>query len=214
MFEKFTERARKVMSLSRQSAQRENSEFIGTEHILLGLIEEGGGVACKVLKILKVEPQKITDEVKKMLTTDRSSMPVAIMGQLPFSPRSKRVIELAGEAMAQLGNDVVGTEHLLLGILKENEGIAAQALINLGFKLDVVRDTILEVLGKDVEPIKVVEGEKKVTCSSCSKAFTDKESEMHRMGYEFVCGSCYGGLTSFEKLLLKMLGHLVKQRKY
>jgi ATP-dependent Clp protease ATP-binding subunit ClpC len=217
MFEKFTERARKVMSLSRQSAQEENSELIGTEHILIGLINEGGGVACKVLKNLNVDPNKVMEEVKKLMTP--SSPPVAhTLGQIPFSPRSKRVIELANDAASQLGNDVIGTEHLLLALLKENEGLAAQALINLGFKLDVVRDNILEVLGMDVSeaPVRVSEGEKKIKCSSCRKEFTDKDAQMNDLGREKVCEDCYMSLTSFERLLLKMLGQMVKQqgRKY
>ncbi|MBI2930915.1 MAG: AAA family ATPase, partial [Planctomycetes bacterium] len=149
MFEKFTERARKVMSLARQEAQRLNSEFIGTEHILLGIIQEGGGVAAKVLKNLNVDLKRIRQEIEKLITP--SSSPTVTLGQLPFSPRAKRVIELAGEAASQLGHDVIGTEHLLLGLLKENEGIAAQVLTNLGLKLDEVRDMVLEVLGADMQ---------------------------------------------------------------
>jgi ATP-dependent Clp protease ATP-binding subunit ClpC len=148
MFEKFTERARKVMSLARQEAQRLNSEFIGTEHILLGIIQEGGGVAAKVLKNLNVDLKRIRQEIEKLITP--STSPTVTLGQLPFSPRAKRVIELAGEAASGLGHDVIGTEHLLLGLLKENEGIAAQVLTNLGLKLDEVRDMVLEVLGADV----------------------------------------------------------------
>ncbi len=148
MFEKFTERARKVMSLARQEAQRLNSEFIGTEHILLGIIQEGGGVAAKVLKNLNVDLKRIRQEIERLISPATS--PTVTLGQLPFSPRAKRVIELAGEAATQLGHDVIGTEHLLLGLLKENEGIAAQVLTNLGLKLDEVRDMVLEVLGADV----------------------------------------------------------------
>ncbi|HYE98829.1 MAG TPA: Clp protease N-terminal domain-containing protein, partial [Planctomycetota bacterium] len=148
MFEKFTERARKVMSLARQEAQRLNSEFIGTEHILLGIIQEGGGVAAKVLKNLNVDLKRIRQEIEKLITP--STSPTVTLGQLPFSPRAKRVIELAGEAASSLGHDVIGTEHLLLGLLKENEGIAAQVLTNLGLKLDEVRNMVLEVLGADV----------------------------------------------------------------
>ena len=113
MFEKFTERARKVMSLARQEAQRLNSEFIGTEHILLGIIQEGGGVAAKVLKNLNVDLKRIRQEIEKLITP--STSPTVTLGQLPFSPRAKRVIELAGEAASSLGHDVIGTEHLLLG---------------------------------------------------------------------------------------------------
>src|SRR5947208_2300241 len=147
MFEKFTERDRKVMSLARQEAQRLNSEFIGTEHILLGIIQEGGGVAAKVLKNLNVDLKRIRQEIEKLITP--STSPTVTLGQLPFSPRAKRVIELAGETAQQLGHDVIGTEHLLLGLLKENEGIASQVLTNLGLKVDEVRDWVLEVLGAE-----------------------------------------------------------------
>lgn len=149
MFEKFTERARKVMSLSRQEAQRLSAEFIGTEHILLGIIQEGGGVAGKVLKNLNVDLKHIRKELEKLITP--STSPWVMLGQLPFSPRCKRVIELAGEAAGQLGHDVLGSEHLLLGLLKEEKGHAAHALANLGLRLDEVRDMVLEVLGAEIE---------------------------------------------------------------
>lgn len=150
MFEKFTERARKVMSYSRQEAQRLHQEFIGTEHILLGIIQEGGGVAAKVLKNLNINFKDVVVETEKLVKVPETA-PLTL-GQLPFSPRAKRVIELAGEAASQLNHEVIGTEHLLLGLLKEDEGIAAQVLINLGLKLDAVRDMIFEVLGDDVDP--------------------------------------------------------------
>lgn len=150
MFERFTERARKVMSIARQEAQRLNSEFIGTEHMLLAIIQEGGGVAAKVLKKLNIDSKQVRIEVDKLITP--AAAPSVTMGQLPFSPRAKRVIELAGEAASQLGHDVIGTEHILFGLLKENEGIAAQVLVKLGLKLDKVRDEILEALGAPIAP--------------------------------------------------------------
>jgi hypothetical protein len=149
VFEKFTERAKKVMSLARQEARRLNTEFIGTEGILLGIIQEGGGVAAKVLQHLNVDFRLIRQEIEKLITPSNAPL---TMGQLPFSPRAKRSIELAAEAASQLDHDVIGTEHLLLGLLKENEGIAAQALNTLGLKLDEVRDMVLEVLAVDVGP--------------------------------------------------------------
>jgi len=150
MFEKFTERAVKVMGLARHEALRLNSEFIGTEHVLLGIHQEGDGVAAKVLKNLQVDLKRILQEIEKLITP--STDPTMKLGQLPFSPRVRRVIELASNASRQLGHDVIGTEHLLLGLLKEDEGIAAQILINIGLKLDQVRSRILEVMGeKDPE---------------------------------------------------------------
>src|SRR3990172_7987384 len=130
MFEKFTERARKVMNIARAEAQRLNSEFIGTEHILLGIVQEGGGVAAKVLKNLNVDFRRVRQEIERLIQPNPT--PTVTLGHLPFSPRAKRVLELAQESATQLGHDVIGTEHLLLGLLKENEGIAAMVLQNLG----------------------------------------------------------------------------------
>ncbi|NUN49126.1 MAG: ATP-dependent Clp protease ATP-binding subunit [Candidatus Brocadiae bacterium] len=147
MFDKFTDRARKVMSLARQEAQRFNHEYIGTEHILLGLVQEGSGIAAKVLRNLEIDLKKIRQEVEKLIP---HGPPTVTMGQLPFTPRAKRVLELAQEEATALGHDYIGTEHLILGLLKENEGVAAQVLINLGLKLEEVREEVLEVLNVDM----------------------------------------------------------------
>jgi ATP-dependent Clp protease ATP-binding subunit ClpC len=146
MFDRFTERARKVMSLARQEAQRFNHDYIGTEHILLGLVQEGSGVAAQVLKNLDVELRKIRIEVEKIV---KNGTNMVTMGQLPFTPRAKKVLELALEEAQNLGHNYIGTEHLLLGLIRENEGIAAQVLMNLGTKLEEVREEVLELLGAD-----------------------------------------------------------------
>ncbi len=148
MFERFTERARKVMSLARQEAQRLNHEYIGTEHILLGLIQEGSGVAANVLKNLDVDPRKIRAEVERMVKPGSN---VVQMGQLPFTPRAKKVLELALEEANNLGHNYIGTEHLLLGLLREHDSVAAQALTALGLKLDALRDEVLEFLGAEYQ---------------------------------------------------------------
>ena len=150
MFEKYTERARKIMSLARQEAQRLNSEFIGTEHILLGVVREGGGVAAKVLQKFQADHKKIIREIEKLITP--STSPTVTLGQLPFSPRAKRVMELSAESANQLQHDVIGTEHILLGLLKEKEGIAAQVLTKMDVGLEVARDQILEILGAEIGP--------------------------------------------------------------
>lgn len=148
MFERFTERARKVMSLARQEAQRFNHEYIGTEHILLGLVQEGSGVAANVLRNMDVELRKIRMEVEKMV---KSGSNVIQMGQLPFTPRAKKVLELALEEANNLGHNYIGTEHLLLGLLRENESVAALVLLNLGLKLEDVREEVLEFLGAEYQ---------------------------------------------------------------
>ncbi len=144
MFDRFTDRAKKVMSFARQEAQKFNHEYIGTEHILLGLVQEGSGVAANVLKNMSIDLEKVRHEVEKIVKTGPS---MVTMGQLPFTPRAKKVLELSMEEASQLSHNYIGTEHLLLGLIKENEGIAAQVLMNLGVKLDDVRDEVLEFLG-------------------------------------------------------------------
>jgi len=144
MFDRFTDRAKKVMSFARQEAMKFNHEYIGTEHILLGLVQEGSGVAANVLKNMTIDLEKIRHEVEKIVKTGPS---MVTMGQLPFTPRAKKVLELSMEEASQLSHNYIGTEHLLLGLIRENEGIAAQVLMNLGVKLDEVREEVLEFLG-------------------------------------------------------------------
>jgi len=146
MFDRFTDRAKKVMNLARQEAQRFNHEYLGTEHILLGLVQEGSGVAANVLKNMGIDLTKIRAEVEKIVKTGPS---MVTMGQLPFTPRAKKVLELSMEEASNLGHNYIGTEHLLLGLIKENEGIAAQVLLNLNVKLEDVREEVLEFLGAD-----------------------------------------------------------------
>jgi ATP-dependent Clp protease ATP-binding subunit ClpC len=146
MFDRFTDRAKKVMNLARQEAQRFNHEYLGTEHILLGLVQEGSGVAANVLRNMSIDLSKIRTEVEKLVKTGPS---MVTMGQLPFTPRAKKVLELSMEEAGNLGHNYIGTEHLLLGLIKENEGIAAKVLTNLGVKLEDVREEVLEFLGAD-----------------------------------------------------------------
>ncbi|MEM8882872.1 MAG: Clp protease N-terminal domain-containing protein, partial [Planctomycetota bacterium] len=147
MFDRFTDRARKVMGLARQEAQRFNHDYIGTEHILLGLIQEGSGVAADVLKNLDVDLKKIRQEVEKLVSHGTT---MVTMGQLPFTPRAKKVLELAYEEASNLGHNYIGTEHLLLGLIREQEGIAAQVLQNIKVRLEDVREEVLELLGAEV----------------------------------------------------------------
>src|SRR3984957_10855686 len=143
MYERFTDRARKVMQLANQEAQRLNHEYIGTEHILLGLVKEGSGVAANVLKNLDVDLRKIRLEVEKLVQLGPD---MVTLGKLPQTPRSKKVIEYAMEEARNLNHNYVGTEHLLLGLLREQEGVAAQVLMNLGMKLEDVREEVLNLL--------------------------------------------------------------------
>lgn len=155
MFERFTDRARKVMALANQEAQRFNHEYIGTEHILLGLVKEGSGVGANVLKNLDVDLRKVRLEVEKLV---KSGPDMVTMGKLPQTPRAKKVIEYAIEEARNLNHNYVGTEHLLLGLLREHEGVAAQVLMNLGLKLDEVREEVLNLLGAGVDPEEATAG--------------------------------------------------------
>src|SRR5213596_2692924 len=147
MYERFTDRARKVMQLANQEAQRFNHEYIGTEHILLGLVKEGTGVAANVLKNLDIDLRKIRLEVEKIV---QAGPDMVTMGKLPQTPRAKKVIEYSIEEARNLNHNYVGTEHLLLGLLREQEGVAAQVLMNLGLKLEDVREEVLNLLGHNM----------------------------------------------------------------
>ncbi len=148
MYERFTDRARKVMQLANQEAQRFNHEYVGTEHVLLGLVKEGSGVAANVLKNLDVDLRKIRVEVEKIV---QSGPDMVTMGKLPQTPRAKKVIEYAIEEARNLNHNYVGTEHLLLGLLREQEGVAAQVLMNLNLKLEEVREEVLNLLGHGMD---------------------------------------------------------------
>jgi ATP-dependent Clp protease ATP-binding subunit ClpC len=144
MFNKFTERARKVILLAKEEAKRFNHDYIGTEHILLGLIREGEGVAAAVLQKLGLSPEKIRLEVEKLVQSGPTTM---VSGDIPFTPKAKKVIELAMEEARSLGHNYIGTEHLLLGLIREGEGVASQVLMNLGLDLNRVRNEVITLLG-------------------------------------------------------------------
>jgi len=136
------------MALANQEAQRFNHEYIGTEHILLGLVKEGSGVGANVLKNLDVDLRKVRLEVERLV---KAGPEMVTMGKLPQTPRAKKVIEYAIEEARNLNHNYVGTEHLLLGLLREHDGVAAQVLRNLGLKLDEVREEVLNLLGAGAE---------------------------------------------------------------
>src|SRR2546427_2723092 len=148
MYERFTDRARKVMALANQEAQRFNHEYIGTEHILLGLVKEGSGVGANVLKNLDVDLRKVRLEVEKLV---KSGPDMVGMGGLPQAAGVKKGSECAVEEARNLDRNYVGAERLLLGLVREHDGVAAQVLMNLGLKLEEVREEVLNLLGAGVE---------------------------------------------------------------
>src|SRR5260221_8064685 len=142
LFEKFTERARKVLSLAQDEAQRFNHNYIGTEHLLLGLVREGDGVAAKVLSNLGVDLAQVRATVELIMGRgDR-----IVLGEIGLTPRAKKVIELAVDEARRLNHHYIGTEHLLLGLVREGEGIAAAVLESLGVNLEKVRPQTIQVL--------------------------------------------------------------------
>ncbi|MDB5390927.1 MAG: clpC [Planctomycetaceae bacterium] len=150
MYERFTDRARSVMRLANQEARRLGNHYIGTEHILLGLVKEGTGVAANVLKNLGVELDQIRNEVESLVQTGPADHDILM--KLPSTPFGKKVIEYSMEEARSLNHNYVGTEHLLLGLARVNEGAAAQALMKLGLTLEEIRDEVLNLLGHSVSP--------------------------------------------------------------
>jgi ATP-dependent Clp protease ATP-binding subunit ClpC len=168
-FDKFTERARRVLSFAQEEAQRFQHNYIGTEHLLLGLVREREGVAAKVLHKLGVELQKVREAVEFIIGRgDR-----IVLGEIGLTPRAKKVIELAVDEARRMNHHYIGTEHLLLGLLREGEGIGAGVLESLGVRLEIARRETLAVLsgGRPPVPVEaaslVVEGEPALTCSNC-----------------------------------------------
>ena len=142
MFERFTDRARRVVVLAQEEARLLNHNYIGTEHILLGLIHEGEGVAAKALESLGISLEAVRAQVEEIIGQGQS----APTGHIPFTPRAKKVLELSLREAKQLGHDYIGTEHILLGLIREGEGVAAQVLVKLGADLSRVRQQVIQVL--------------------------------------------------------------------
>ncbi|MBO8136917.1 MAG: ATP-dependent Clp protease ATP-binding subunit [Desulfotomaculum sp.] len=143
MFAKFTERARKVIAFAQEEARNMKYPYVGTEHILLGLIREGQGVAAQVLQELGIQADKVREAVEKMVEKGQGEVP----NELPLTPRGKRVIELAVYHARRMGHNYVGTEHLLLGLISEGEGVAAKVLVSMGADLNRVQQLLVKMLG-------------------------------------------------------------------
>ena len=142
MFERFTDRARRVVVLAQEEARMLNHNYIGTEHILLGLIHEGEGVAAKALESLGISLDAVRQQVEEIIGQGQQ----APSGHIPFTPRAKKVLELSLREALQLGHNYIGTEHILLGLIREGEGVAAQVLVKLGADLNKVRQQVIQLL--------------------------------------------------------------------
>src|SRR5207247_2361941 len=142
MFERFTDRARRVVVLAQEEARLLNHNYIGTEHILLGLIHDGEGVAAQALTSMGVSLEAVRSRVEDII--GKGGAPPS--GHIPFTPRAKKVFELSLREALQLNHNYIGTEHILLGVIREGEGVAAQVLVKLGADLSRVRQRVIEVL--------------------------------------------------------------------
>src|SRR5215469_15161323 len=142
MFERFTDRARRVVVLAQEEARLLNHNYIGTEHILLGLIREGQGVAAQVLESLGISLEAVRQHVEEIIGQGQEAPP----GHIPFTPRAKKVLELSLREALQLGHNYIGTEHILLGLIREGEGVAAQVLVRLGADLNRVRQQVIQLV--------------------------------------------------------------------
>ena len=157
MFEQFTDRARRVVALAQDEARMLNHDYIGTEHILLGLIHEGNGVAAKALESLGISLDAVRQQVLEIIGRGEQAPP----GHIPFTPRAKKVLELSLREALQLGHNYISAEHILLGLIREGDGVAAQVLVKLGADLNRVRQQVIQLLhgyqGK--EPVSAGTGE-------------------------------------------------------
>jgi ATP-dependent Clp protease ATP-binding subunit ClpC len=142
MFERFTDRARQAVALSQEEAKMFGHDYVGTEHLLLGLIHEGEGVAAKALESLGISLQAVREQVEEIIGRGQH----APSADIPFTPRAKKVLELSLREATHLGHNYIGTEHILLGLMREGEGVAAQVLVKLGANLNLVRQQVIELL--------------------------------------------------------------------
>src|ERR671918_24046 len=211
MFERFTDRARRVVVLAQEEARLLNHNYIGTEHILLGLIHEGEGVAAKALESLGISLEAVRQQVEEIIGQGGSSP----SGHIPFTPRAKKVLELSLREALQLGHNYIGTEHILLGLIREGEGVAAQVLVKLGADLSRVRQQVIQLLSRRTKNNPVLIGEpgvgKTAIVEGLSQAIvkgevpeTLKGKQMYTLDLgALVAGSRYRG--DFEERLKKVL---------
>jgi ATP-dependent Clp protease ATP-binding subunit ClpC len=209
MFERFTDRARRVVVLAQEEARMLNHNYIGTEHILLGLIHEGEGVAAKALESLGISLDGVRTQVTEIIGEGQQ----APSGHIPFTPRAKKVLELSLREALQLGHNYIGTEHILLGLIREGEGVGAQVLQKLGADLNRVQQQVIQILSGYEGPVETISLEPGgPTCQRCGADVAaegrvrrvelpyDEEDENRRrpmlVAYCRMCGGTFGVLPA------------------
>jgi hypothetical protein len=205
MYDRFTDRARKVMGLARQEAQRFNHDYIGTEHLLLGLIGEGSGVAACVLKKLGISLESIRHWIDKLISTGTT---MVTMGQLPLTPRAKKVLELSLEASSRLGHTYIGTEHLLLGLIREKDGIAAQVLSSLYITSAIIEREIMIMLSTEEEVASIPK------CSKCGLNKIDHITRTdinNKIVQVNICNECNNKLNLIDSRKILQEGSLINR---
>ena len=201
MFERFTDRARRVVVLAQEEARRLNHNYIGTEHILLGLIQEGEGHAAKALEELSINIDSVRSEVVEIIGEGQQSP----SGHIPFTPRAKKVLELSLREALQLGHNYIGTEHILLGLIREGEGVAAQVLKKLGAELSQVRQTVIKLIsssGEGKKPQSASTGGRERSGSGTGSAILDQFGRnLTRMAKEGKLDPVIGRSTEIERVM-------------
>ncbi|MGH9019253.1 MAG: Clp protease N-terminal domain-containing protein [Acidimicrobiales bacterium] len=195
MFERFTDRARRVLVLAQEEARLLNHNFIGTEHMLLGLIQEGDGVGARTIEFFNIT----LDDVRQSVRATVGSGTTLPSGSPPFTPRAKQVLELSLREALQLGHNYIGTEHLLLGLLREGEGVAAQVLTGFGLDLAGVRHQVLFLLGSSqgssVEAPPGIRAYVFGGCSFCGRRAEDAGRLISGRGMARICAACVASMT-------------------
>jgi ATP-dependent Clp protease ATP-binding subunit ClpC len=205
MFERFTDRARRVMVLAQEEARMLGHDHIGTEHILLGLSREGEGVAAKALESLGISPEAVRRQVEEIIGQDQQ----APSGQIPFTPRAKKVLELSLREALQLGHNYVGTEHILLGLIREGDGVAAQLLVKLGADLTTVRQQVDQLLHGD-------QGKEPTAAGPASAAAPSASVVLDQFGRNLTAGAREGKLDPVigrEKEIERLMQVLCRRTK-
>ncbi|MEW6041099.1 MAG: ATP-dependent Clp protease ATP-binding subunit [Elusimicrobiota bacterium] len=208
MATRFTERAQRVILIAQEEAKRLNHDYVGTEHILLGLIALGEGVASQVLLNLGVDLRKVRAEIEKIVGMGDNMM---LLGEIPFTPRAKKVLEYAVEEAQKMGHSYIGTEHILMGLIREEEGVAARVLENLGLKLETVREEVLSLLGEvDQQPQQKSHQHQTATKTKTKTPTLDEYArDLTQLAKETKLDPVIGRITEIDRLI-QVLGRRTK----